>query len=113
MTKLNIHHRNSQPSTQLRKCNQSKGNSDWRTWITSSAKLSPGSRKIPDLESRIARLEEFEKWRVPTKIDFEQVVGSEKWQHHMGNLQSTLDLLERHKELANEIRDIVAKQVGR
>ncbi len=37
------------------KCNQSKGNTDWRDWITGPAKLSPLTRAVPGLEDRIAR----------------------------------------------------------
>lgn len=35
------------------KCNQSKGNKHWKTWMLSGAALSPYSRQIPDLEYRI------------------------------------------------------------
>ena len=43
------------------KCNQSKGNKEWKTWMYSNAKLSPFSRKIPDLDDRCAKIEEYEK----------------------------------------------------
>jgi endonuclease I len=35
------------------KCNQSKGNKNWKLWITSEAKLSPASRGISNIENRI------------------------------------------------------------
>lgn len=38
------------------KCNQSKGGSEWREWITGPAPLSPASRGVPDLEERISRI---------------------------------------------------------
>ena len=38
------------------KCNQSKGNKEWRKWILSEANLSPKTRKIKDLKNRIAIL---------------------------------------------------------
>ena len=45
------------------KCNQSKGKSHWRTWMLSRAALSPTTRRVVDLDTRITRLEQYEKWR--------------------------------------------------
>jgi hypothetical protein len=62
------------------KCNQSKGNSDWRIWmINTNAKHSPTRRQIVDIEKRMEMLEEFEQWRKPIKINFEAIVGTENW----------------------------------
>jgi len=91
------------------KCNQSKGKSNWRTWISSSARLSPGTRGILDLKARIARLEEYERWRQPRCIDFAAVVGPELWHRHRQNWRDVLALLRKSQELASEIREIVAK----
>jgi hypothetical protein len=44
------------------KCNQSKGKSDWKSWMMGNAKLSPKSRGIANLETRISRLLRYEKW---------------------------------------------------
>lgn len=90
------------------KCNQSKGKAHWRTWMESSARLSPTTRRIPDLEERIARLEAYEKWRQPRKIDFAGVAGPELWKRHRQNWQEVLALLRKSQEVANEIRKIVA-----
>lgn len=35
------------------KCNQSKGNRNWKEWMLSDSKLSPKSRGITDLDRRI------------------------------------------------------------
>jgi len=67
------------------KCNQSKGNKDWRIWITSDARLSPKTRNISGLIERIARLEAFEKQSNPIRIDFESVVGKDDWEQHWKN----------------------------
>src|SRR6185312_1558907 len=53
------------------KCNQSKGNKPWRVWIQSNAPRSPKARGLPGIEDRVARLETFERWGLPRKIDFE------------------------------------------
>lgn len=90
------------------KCNQSKGKSYWRTWIESSARLSPRSRGVPDLEKRIARLAAYECWREPTRIDFATVVGPEMWKRHRQNWRDVLELLKKSQQLAIEIRQIVA-----
>ena len=61
------------------KCNQSKGNKIWSTWIISDAKLSPKTRGVKDIEQRIERLKLYEKWKKPTIVDFETIVGKKKW----------------------------------
>jgi hypothetical protein len=93
------------------KCNQSKGASDWRKWMEGDAKLSPKTRGVHNLESRIQHLAKFEAWRQPRKINFAEVVGSELWDRHRGNWRSVLDLLKKSQELAKEIRTIVEKSV--
>jgi hypothetical protein len=92
------------------KCNQSKGKSHWRAWMEGPAKLSPKSRGIADLSTRVERLKKYEEWRKPRKIDFATVVGSEMWQRHRQNWRDVLDLLKTSQELAGEIRTIVASQ---
>ena len=93
------------------KCNQSKGKSHWQTWMEGDAKLSPKTRRIPDLKERVIRLQNYETWRQPRKIDFAAIAGPEMWQRHRQNWRSVLDLLKKSQELAEEIRLIVAKSV--
>jgi hypothetical protein len=61
------------------KCNQSKGSAHWETWMRGPALLSPGTRKIADLEQRVERLRRFETWRMPKRVDFAAVAGAEPW----------------------------------
>ncbi len=91
------------------KCNQSKGKSYWRTWMEGNAKLSPKTRGVPDLAERVARLESYEAWRQPRKINFAEIVGPEMWQRHRQNWKSVLELLKKSQMLASEIRSIVEK----
>jgi 5-methylcytosine-specific restriction endonuclease McrA len=91
------------------KCNQSKGKSHWRAWMEGGAKLSPKTRGISDLAERVLRLQSYEAWRQPRKIDFATVVGPELWKQHRQNWRSVLDLLRKSQELASEIRAIVAR----
>ena len=77
------------------KCNQSKGKSHWRRWMEGNARLSPKTRGIPDLTERVARLQKYESWRPPTRIDFAEVVGPEMWQRHRENWRGVLELFEK------------------
>ncbi len=86
------------------KCNQSKGKAPWKQWMLSSAELSPLSRGIPDLHTRIRRLEAYELWKTPTRINFEKVVGEDLWSKHIQNWKSVLELLQRSQKLAQTIR---------
>ena len=45
------------------KCNQSKGNKNWKEWMNGDAKLSPKSRGIKNIKERIIILERYEKWK--------------------------------------------------
>ncbi len=89
------------------KCNQSKGNKQWKDWILSDAKLSPKSRRISDLEQRIERLEIYESQMHPTKIDFELLVGDEKWETYWSAWGRLLDEMSEAQKLSSEIKKIV------
>ncbi|MGU5559867.1 HNH endonuclease [Aeromonas caviae] len=91
------------------KCNQSKGNKPWHVWITSTAKLSPKSRGVPDLDQRIEKLRKYEAWLEPTKVDFESVVGKKKWEQHWENWESVQNTMRQAQTLATEINQTIAK----
>lgn len=74
------------------KCNQSKGNKPWRQWMLSDAKLSPKTKGVPDLEERAQRLEAYENWCPPTKLDLVLIVGKEVWGKHQQNLERIQEL---------------------
>lgn len=95
------------------KCNQSKGNKDWRTWMVSDAPLSPKSKGIIDVKERMERLELYENSEVPTKIDFELLVGKEKWEQHWKNWEVVQNTMREAQVLATEINKIVARSYAR
>jgi hypothetical protein len=64
------------------KCNQSKGNKPWRDWMRGAARLSPTGRGLAGVADRMAKLEIYERWRTPTRVDFEAVLGVEGWAHY-------------------------------
>ena len=94
------------------KCNQSKGGSDWRKWMLSSAKLSPTARGVANIPERIASLDRYEQWRPPTKIEFESIVGSDQWEHYWSLCEAVIDELRQCQEHADALRAKIIKQLA-
>ena len=86
------------------KCNQSKGNSAWRTWMLGKAPLSPAGRGLDGVADRIARLEAYERWRSPTKVEFEKIVGPEEWEHYWSLCESVVEKLRDCQTVADGLR---------
>jgi hypothetical protein len=86
------------------KCNQSRGNKDWKTWMQSSARHSPKARGVTDLEARMKRLEAYEAWGEPIRINYRELAGEEGWSRHLSHLDQVLELLVRAEEHASELR---------
>ena len=89
------------------KCNQSKGASDWRSWMFGEARLSPATRRILDIEARARRIEAFARWREPRLIDFEKSVAAELWNEHWRNHVALLKTLQECQIVADRIRSAV------
>lgn len=92
------------------KCNQSKGNKNWRAWMLSDAPLSPKTKGVNDLEYRIGRLEEYEIWRPLPPVDFVSIIGEEDWILHWSNHQEILELMKKSQELADILKKRVENQ---
>ena len=60
------------------------------------------------LRARIARLEAFERWGSPRKINFEEVLGADEWARHWGNWHVIIGELRKAQELARELQERVA-----
>lgn len=86
------------------KCNQSKGNRDWRNWITSAAPLSPATRGVKKLHQRIKRLQAFEAWGAEATVDFEAVLGSDAMKQHNGYLKQILTLMSEAEAHSKALR---------
>jgi hypothetical protein len=94
------------------KCNQSKGNTQWRIWIRNEkAKHSPTRRRIPDVADRIARLEAYGKWRTPTLIDFEAILGQEAWAQYWAMWEGVNSELLKCKEVADSHREKITNSL--
>lgn len=91
------------------KCNQSKGNKNWRVWMVSNAVLSPKTKGISDIKERMERLDRYENSEEPTKVDFESLVGKEKWDQHWRNWEVVQETMREAQVLATEINKTVAK----
>ncbi|NQZ91078.1 MAG: HNH endonuclease [Moritella sp.] len=91
------------------KCNQSKGNKDWRVWMMSDAPLSPKTKGISDIKERMERLDLYERSEAPTKVDFESLVGKDKWEQHWKNWEIVQETMREAQVLATEINKTVAK----
>lgn len=89
------------------KCNQSKGNKHWKAWFQSSAKLSPTSRGVPDLERKMQRLQAYEDWSRPTQLDLERIVGPMEWAEYWRAWVEIRDRLTRATAIAAHLRDLV------
>jgi hypothetical protein len=87
------------------KCNQSKSGKDWRVWMNSSAKLSPKSRNIADLELKIQRLDDYEKWKTPIQVDFLAVLGKSAWEMHLSHLDAVINGLVEAERGAKILRN--------
>lgn len=94
------------------KCNQSKGNKHWKTWMLSNAELSPFSRRIPDIEHRIKRLENYERQYTPIRLDFEKIVGKDMWQQHWTNCQALRALMQESQKHSDKLKAIIHNAIS-
>ncbi|MFC1597295.1 HNH endonuclease [Planctomycetota bacterium] len=94
------------------KCNQSKGGNAWRDWMLGKARLSPTGRGLPDVAERVALIEEYERWRPPSRIDFESIIGREEWEHYWSLCESVNDELRQCQEVADSIRARIVDRLG-
>lgn len=94
------------------KCNQSKGNKYWKTWMQSSAALSPTTRGIEDIDERIKRLEEYEQKYEPRCYDFRTIVGDEMWEKHKQNCEDIQKKMRDSQELSDKIKKKISDTIS-
>jgi hypothetical protein len=93
------------------KCNQSKGNSAWRDWMLGKAKLSPTGRGVSNIADRVARLEAYERWRTPTRVDFESIIARDAWEHYWSLCERVIEDMRRCQEVADSVRAQVVERL--
>src|SRR3972149_1268470 len=85
---------------------------NWREWMLGQAKRSPQQRKISDLSARVARLEAFENWREPARVDYAKVVGEERWNQYQRLLSTAVDHLAAAQKTALELLEIANHELA-
>ncbi|NCU18807.1 hypothetical protein [Pallidibacillus pasinlerensis] len=95
------------------KCNQSKGNSYWKDWILADVKLSPKNRNVENLVDIIIRLEKYESWSNPKRIDFEVIVGKETWEKHWENCERLHKVMQESQQLSDEIKQTIETWINK
>jgi hypothetical protein len=93
------------------KCNQSKGNKAWRAWISSKAKWSPTRRGVANVLERISRLEEYERWRPATRIDFGAILALDEWERYWSLCEKVNEELRQCQEVADSLRVRIMKSL--
>lgn len=91
-------------------CNQSKGGSDWRIWLTGNAKRSPRKRGVADIDERVSRLERLAAEIAPAQAEHEIIakVGAELWERYWDRLAYLKSLMAEAEKDAALIRDLLA-----
>jgi HNH endonuclease len=89
-------------------CNSSKGNSHWKAWMLGKAPQSPLSRNLVGLSERISKLEAYERWRVPIRVDLEGIIGAETYKLYWQELDRLVMEMERSQEMATKLRAVIA-----
>ena len=93
------------------KCNQSKGNKPWRSWMFGPSPLSPASRGVGDIEERAERIADYERRFPPMRIDFEAVVDGNLWRAYWDAHRDLIEEMKRCEELATAVRAEISSQV--
>jgi hypothetical protein len=89
------------------KCNQSKGNKDWQSWMFSRAKLSPKSRNKSNLEKRAEKIACFVEWGAELpKIDLEKLAGTKLWNEYLEAVKKISHAIEIADSLAKKIQEV-------
>lgn len=92
-------------------CNQSKGGQDWRKWMTGSAKGSPKTRGVRELDVRIKRLEAFEAWGSLMPLPLEELADRHIWEMHWKRLDELHELLKLAQAHAIIVREKIAATI--
>jgi hypothetical protein len=93
-------------------CNSSKRNENWKLWMMGTAKNSPTGRQILNTTIRVNRLESFEAWRAPTKLDFESLLGADAWAHYWSLWDALNIALNESQIVADRMRAVVKERFG-
>ena len=65
------------------------------------------TRATPDRQARADRLRTYETWIPPTRLDFEQLIGHDRWAEHWERHAHIVDLMREAQTGAAGIRELV------
>jgi hypothetical protein len=86
------------------KCNQSKGNKNWLTWMKSQARLSPTRRGGAVIERRTECLKAYERWKDVQPVNFEGIVGPQAWKEYWDDYDRLIEALRASQKLADHLK---------
>jgi hypothetical protein len=94
------------------KCNQSKRNQPWESWIRSTAPKSPATRRIADLDTRIEMIRTYENWASEhrTKLNV-TALAQGLWEEHEGHRVRIAAEMNAAQQRAALIRSMLREQV--
>lgn len=93
------------------KCNQSKSGQDWLKWMRSNAKMSPTTRLIKDIDSRIEKLLMFEAWANIKPYNIEECVDKDLWDNYWKTLKKIEELMFEAQNQSIKIRFEIQKSI--
>lgn len=88
------------------KCNQSKGNSDWQTWMHSAR------RSLPDLGQRIKLLKAYEKAGRIKPINVEAILGKERFEAYMSLCNEIITKMGEAHKVSRELNQEISTALG-
>jgi 5-methylcytosine-specific restriction endonuclease McrA len=93
-------------------CNQSKGASDWRAWMTGKARGSPTTRNVAGIQERMACLTHFEAWGNVRPIAFEGMIPKPAWDAYWAQLDVVLDSMRVAQQKAASLREEIMTAIA-
>jgi hypothetical protein len=75
--------------------------------MTCDARLSPKSRGVKDIDARMERSRAYEQWGELTGVNFEAMVGLEKWNQYWAELEKIQEMMRKSQLLADEIKGAI------
>jgi len=86
------------------KCNQSKGNKNWKEWMTSDAKLSPKTIAVPNLNKKIQLIEKYDKTFKKRRVNLEELAGKELWKCYEDSYKKLIEAMSNTQAIMNVIK---------
>jgi hypothetical protein len=75
--------------------------------MNAKAKWSPTGRGVKDVAERVARLEAYERWREPTSVDFQTLVGVDEWERYWSLVEAVIAEMRDCQTVADALREVI------